>query len=73
MLLNIYKPWPNIYCPQAPVMPEAEFERALTAAEATYHTFRDIPREAFPLFLSSKTWWVVPGRVAVFRQSRYCV
>lgn len=40
-------------------MPEAEFERALTAAEATYHTFRDVPREAFPLFLSSKAWWVV--------------
>ena len=47
-------------CPlcQAPVMSEVEFSQAVSAGDATYHTLRDVPKEAFPLFLSSKTWYV---------------
>eukprot|EP00955_Chlamydomonas_euryale_P044350 352864-Chlamydomonas_euryale.AAC.8 len=37
-------------------MPEAEFNRVVAAGEASYPTLRDVPREAFPLFLSSRTW-----------------
>ena len=41
-------------------MSELDFGRAIAAGSTTYHTFRDIPKEAFPLFLSSKTWCVMP-------------
>ena len=39
---------------QCAVMPAEQYELALAASMATYHTFCDIPEEAFPLFLSAK-------------------
>lgn len=41
---------------QSAVLPQAEFARVEAAASATYHTLRDVPSEAFPLFLSSRTF-----------------
>ncbi|MEW5318036.1 MAG: hypothetical protein WDW38_009289 [Sanguina aurantia] len=41
---------------QAAVVPPEQLSRILSAAEATYHNFKDIPAEAFPLFLPAKTY-----------------
>eukprot|EP00798_Chlamydomonas_sp_ICE-L_P021903 gene21903-28945_t len=41
---------------QAPVMPPDKYEEVLLAGNMTYHTLRDVPPEAFPLFLSSRQW-----------------
>lgn len=42
--------------PQAAVVPADELVQILSAAEATYHNFNNIPPEAFPLFLPAKTY-----------------
>ncbi|GLI67623.1 hypothetical protein VaNZ11_011870, partial [Volvox africanus] len=41
---------------QSAVLPPADFARVMAMASATYHTFRDVPSEAFPLFLSSRAY-----------------
>ena len=43
---------------QKPVMPEEAYNRAVAANQATYRKFQDVPREAFPLFLTSLSWRV---------------
>ena len=50
-------PLPLLWCSQAPVMADQdEFKRARAAGEASDHPFRDVPKAAFPLLLSSQTW-----------------
>ncbi|KXZ49100.1 hypothetical protein GPECTOR_23g31 [Gonium pectorale] len=39
---------------QSAVLPEEQYARVVALSNATYHTFRDVPSEAFPLFLSSR-------------------
>ncbi|KAG2432292.1 hypothetical protein HYH02_013015 [Chlamydomonas schloesseri] len=41
---------------QRAALRDHEWERASAAFSATYHTFKDVPPEAFPLFLSSRTY-----------------
>ncbi|EFJ46513.1 hypothetical protein VOLCADRAFT_118102 [Volvox carteri f. nagariensis] len=41
---------------QSAVMAPAEFARVVAVANATYHTFHDVPSDAFPLFLSSRAF-----------------
>ena len=45
-----------LYISQKPVMPKEAYNRAVTANQATYRRFQDVPREAFPLFLTSIGW-----------------
>lgn len=41
---------------QRAALRDHEWERASAAFNTTYHTFKDVPPEAFPLFLSSRTY-----------------
>lgn len=41
---------------QAAAMPPAEYRDAEAAGRATYHSMSDVPREAFPLFLSARQY-----------------